>query len=284
MVVPLGATTALMCEPALQSPATWYRNGVKVATVAHDRNASFRNRTAPSETAQNMPQVGFLTIFNATKDDQGEFWCRRDVDGFAGDVFYLRIAFVDPIPASEKVTIEPDVPRLGHPFVAHCPVPDAFPKPKVSWRLNDLPLSHVSSDFVIFSNGTLLIRRFSFHHFGSFECHVTNFAGLTSASIFVDSSAYTQETTKTFTFTGCTAAMKNSIFMFLMGCLVTSSAVLVYLSCVVFLLRPSRSRRTLRPAFWARAEPYLAPGFRKAVVPLPDCFLTPTTVLNPESG
>ncbi|CAI2344645.1 unnamed protein product [Caenorhabditis sp. 36 PRJEB53466] len=273
-LVPIGATTALECEPYTSANATWYRDEHVIATVGGHRNAVLDGRKARG--GERIPEIGFLVIYDVRREDEGRYYCRRENDTKWGEVFQLKVAFVDEIGEEERVRVEPSVPILGKPLLLVCPVPKAFPPPKVTWTVNSLPISHISSDYSSHSNGTLIISHFSYHHFGYFECHVNNFAGHATAHTFIDSRDLVSsiESVRPQTYVhGCSAALRSSLFMFLLGCLVTSGAVLIYLICAVCLLKPGRPRRVLRPTFWSRTDPRLAPGFRKAVVPLPDCFV-----------
>ncbi|CAB3403834.1 unnamed protein product [Caenorhabditis bovis] len=277
-LVPLGSTTAFMCDVCITEPeksaSTWFKNAIPVANVSSHANAIYMDRNQSKGYEEKMPQVGFLTIFNVSKEDEGTYWCRRNHDMKFGEVYQLKIAYVDDISESSPIRLRPYTPYLGRPLIAECPMPNAFPPPKVSWSINSLPLSHISSDFSSFSNGTLIIHHFSYHHIGLVECHVSNFAGRTSAQVFIDPKEIvnTIESFKSGIIGTCSAAFRNSLFMFMMGCLLTSIAVLIYLSCTICILRPGRPRRIMRPSFWSRTDPRLAPGFRKAIVPLPDCF------------
>uniref|UniRef100_A0A8R1EHC4 Ig-like domain-containing protein n=1 Tax=Caenorhabditis japonica TaxID=281687 RepID=A0A8R1EHC4_CAEJA len=281
-LVPIGSTTALECEPYTLANATWHRDGHVITTVEGHKNAVLEGRRPRG--GERIPEIGFLVIYDVRKEDEGRYYCQRANDTKWGEVFQLKVAYVDEIDPGQKITINPEVPILGRPLVLKCPIPSAYPPPKVTWTVNSLPISHISSDYHATSNGTLTIAHFSYHHFGFFECHVNNFAGHASANTFIDSRELTAsiESLKPSFAAGCSAALRSSLFMFLLGCLVTSAAVLIYLICAVCLLKPGRPRRVLRPTFWSRTDPRLAPGFRKAVVPLPDCFVN-ARMLPPSS-
>ncbi|CAO4365633.1 unnamed protein product [Caenorhabditis nigoni] len=290
-LVPIGSTTALECEPYTSSNATWYRDKNVIAVVEGHKNAILNGR-APRGGEERIPDIGFLVIYDVQKEDEGIYYCQRANDSKWGEVFQLKVAYVDEFSENEKIRVEPNVPILGRPLLLKCPVPNAHPPPKVTWTVNSLPISHISSDYYSYPNGTLIISHFSYHHFGYFECNINNFAGHSSISTFIDSRdlVATFESLKPTFVNGCSAALRSSLFMFLLGCLVTSGAVLIYLICAVCLLKPGRPRRVLRPTFWSRTDPRLAPGFRKAVVPLPDCFVNarmlppPPAVQNPSNA
>lgn len=281
-LVPIGSTTALECEPYTSSNVTWYRDKHVIATVEGHKNAILNERK-PRGGEERIPEIGFLVIFDVQKEDEGNYYCQRENDSKWGEVFQLKIAYVDEISQNEKIKLEPNVPTLGRSLVLHCPIPKAYPPPKVTWTVNSLPISHISSDYVAFPNGTLIISHFSYHHFGYFECNINNFAGHASTNTFIDSRELVAnlESLKPTFVNGCSAALRSSLFMFLLGCLITSGAVLIYLICAVCLLKPGRPRRVLRPTFWSRTDPRLAPGFRKAVVPLPDCFVNARMLTPP---
>ncbi|EGT48351.1 hypothetical protein CAEBREN_04212 [Caenorhabditis brenneri] len=282
-LIPIGSTTALECEPYTSANATWYRDKQVIAVVEGHKNAILNERT-PRGGEERIPDIGFLVIYDVQKADEGIYYCKRANDSKWGEVFDLKVAYVDEVSYDEKIYVEPVIPILGRPLRLQCPIPKAYPPPKITWTVNSLPISHISSDYYAYPNGTLIISHFSYHHFGYFECNINNLAGHAAVSTFIDSRdlVATFESLKPTFVNGCSAALRSSLFMFLLGCLVTSGAVLIYLICAVCLLKPGRPRRVLRPTFWSRADPRLGPGFRKAVVPLPDCFVN-ARMLPPEA-
>lgn len=68
-------------------------------------------------------------------EDEGKYYCQRVNDTKWGEVFQLKVAFVDEIPDNQKVKVEPEIPILGKPLILNCPVPNAFPPPKVTWTV-----------------------------------------------------------------------------------------------------------------------------------------------------
>lgn len=279
MLVPRYSTTALMCEPVFtgaSGTAKWLRNGVTVATVTSSSNAILHNRTYHSD--QPVPDVGFLIITNISISDEGEYWCRRDDTAQEGDLVRIVVAYVDQFPFETKPMFHPSIPNLGQRVVANCPPTRAVPTPSVSWMLNGEPIDMSSSRIEVSVNGTLLIRRFMPQDVGVYECIVSNFAGRTTAKIFIDAQRLSDgrfhELFDTSIFANaCHSVFRSGLLWFLVGCLATSCIVLLYLMCAMVLIRPgSRNRITLRPGLFLRYHPSLAPGFRKVVAPTPDIY------------
>ncbi|WKX94766.1 hypothetical protein Q1695_011772 [Nippostrongylus brasiliensis] len=276
MLLPIHSTTALMCEVVFagvgKSMAVWYRNGEQIGTVTSDSNVIFGDRNYTAE--QPVPEVGFLIMSNITKDDEGLYWCRHAETGVVGDVFSLKVAYVDAIPADKYIEVLPRFPILGEQVALMCPIPKAVPQPTINWLLNGEPVAHTSTDAHAFPNGTLIIRHFTSAHNGVYECVVWNFASRTSSQVTIDSkkasarNAFASSSSNT----RCSLLFRSSVLWFLVGCLVTSCSVLIYLLCALVLIRPT-PRATMVPSMWARSNPLLGPGFRKVVVPVPD-FIT----------
>lgn len=277
MLLPIHSTTALMCEVVFSSDAknnnaVWYRNGKEIGTVSRDTNAIFENRNYTAE--QPVPEVGFLIMSNISKDDEGLYWCRHADTGTVGEVFSLTVAYVDEIPSDKHIKVEPSHPLLGEQLTLVCPLPNAVPQPTIEWLLNGEPVAHSSSDAHSYPNGTLFIRHFSILHNGVYECVVSNFAARTSSRAVVESKQMTNHgfLESSTSGTKCSLLFKSSVLWFLVGCLMSSSSVLIYLLCVLVLMRPI-PRATIIPSMWARSNPLLGPGFRKPIVPVPD-FIT----------
>ncbi|VDM82961.1 unnamed protein product [Strongylus vulgaris] len=146
-----------------------------------------------------------------------------------------------------------------------------MPHPTVNWLLNGEPVAHTSMDAHSFPNGTLFIRHFSVIHNGVYECVISNFAAKTSTRIVIDSKHTTTRNgmPQISSNARCSMLFRSSVLWFLVGCLVTSCSVLIYLLCALVLMRPS-PRATMIPSMWARTNPLLGPGFRKVIVPVPD--------------
>ncbi|KAJ1369929.1 hypothetical protein KIN20_031542 [Parelaphostrongylus tenuis] len=277
MLLPIHSTTALMCEVVFSdsknSNAIWYRNGKEIATVSRDTNAIFDNRKYAAE--QPVPEVGFLIMSNISKGDEGLYWCRHAETGIAGELFSLTVAYVDEIPPDKQIKVEPPYPLLGEQVTLVCPLPNAVPKPTIDWLLNNEPVTHTSSDAQSYGNGTLFIPHFSTLHNGVYECVVWNFVARTSSRIVLESkqignrNGLLESSTPS---TRCSMLFGSNVLWFLVGCLMSSSSVLIYLLCVLVLMRPI-PRATIVPSMWARSNPLLGPGFRKPIVPVPD-FIT----------
>ncbi|KAK6043818.1 immunoglobulin domain protein [Cooperia oncophora] len=243
-----------MCEVVFSGDETnkaiWYRDGEEVGIVSSNTNAIFENRSYTAE--QPVPEVGFLIMSNITKGKAGLGASLQEEHGH----------------------VRPEHPLLGEQVMLVCPLPRAVPQPTISWLLNGEPVVHTSMDAQTYPNGTLFIRHFSTVHNGVYECVVWNFAARTSGRIVIDSkqtsnrNAFSQRQSTS----SCSVLFRSSVLWFLVGCLVTSCSVLIYLLCALVLIRPS-SRATMVPSMWARSNPLLGPGFRKVIVPVPD-FIT----------
>uniref|UniRef100_A0A0K0D4S6 Ig-like domain-containing protein n=1 Tax=Angiostrongylus cantonensis TaxID=6313 RepID=A0A0K0D4S6_ANGCA len=254
MLLPIHSTTALMCEAvfsdAENSKAIWYRNGKEVASVSRI----------------------FIKQIHNVLEDEGLYWCRHAETGIAGELFSLTVAYVDEIPSNKRIKVEPPQPQLGEQLMLVCPLPNAVPQPTIEWLLNGEPVAHTSSDAHPYPNGTLFIHHFSTLHNGVYECVVWNFAARASSRIVLESkqvanrSGFLESSTLG---TRCSLLFRSSILWFLFGCLMSSSSVLIYLLCVLVLMRPT-PRSTIVPSMWARSNPLLGPGFRKPIVPVPD--------------
>ncbi|VDO11353.1 unnamed protein product [Haemonchus placei] len=124
---------------------------------------------------------------NISKDDEGLYWCRHAVSGVAGELFSLKVAYVDEIPSDRYIKVVPEHPLLGEQVMLVCPLPNAVPQPSINWLLNGEPVAHTSMDAQTYPNGTLFIRHFSTIHNGVYECVVWNFAARTSSRVVIDS-------------------------------------------------------------------------------------------------
>uniref|UniRef100_A0A914ZMB5 Ig-like domain-containing protein n=1 Tax=Parascaris univalens TaxID=6257 RepID=A0A914ZMB5_PARUN len=259
MLVPRYSTTALMCEPVFtgnSGSAKWFHDGVVVANVTSTSNAVLHNRIYRSE--QPVPDVGFLIITNISLDDEGEYWCRRDENGQEGDAVKIVIAYVDQFPHDSRPLFYPSRPSIGERVVAECPHTRAIPSPSITWFLNGETVDLSSRRVDVTSNGTLKISQFLIQDIGLYECMLSNFAGRTTAKVFVDAKRLKdgrfREVTDISIFTNaCRGLFQNGILWFLIGCLATSCVVLFYLLCAMLFLRPgARNRITLQPTLFLR--------------------------------
>ncbi|GMT16096.1 hypothetical protein PFISCL1PPCAC_7393, partial [Pristionchus fissidentatus] len=257
--VPVGSTTALMCEPIFSGDshfATWYKDGVAVANVTSKSNALLPNRLYKAE--QSVPEVGFLIVSEIRREDAGTYECRDGATGTKGAPSTLRIAFVAPLPIEGHISLVPRRISLGDPLRLHCPPPDSDPVAAVTWQLNGAPFSRFAPDSTSHPNGTLHIPRFTLSHMGLYSCNFTNFGGRATSRIFIDVKDLMIDRTLPDTSDSvsqrCTYFVRACVLWFLIGCLATSCLVLVYLLCALCCLHPRR-RRTLRPSFFARSHP-----------------------------
>ncbi|CAI4221495.1 unnamed protein product [Auanema sp. JU1783] len=271
LLIPLYSTTVLSCSSVFQTvnkTAHWFKNGKQVATVGSEYNAVYMNRSGETE---NIPEVGFLILKNTQKDDQGLYHCESaDEPSITGKIFDLKVAFVDSLPPTGSIYYYPEKPIVGEEFYAHVFMPPAYPKPSVVWLLNGEPIEYISSETSIDSNGTLFIKYLSNLHIGKLECIISNFAAKTSTSKELLPITIAKNNSPSNNIISCGNMVRIKILWFLIGCLVTSLCVLIYLLCVLMILRPNHQRATLRPIQWFQTHPLLAPGFRKVITPTPD--------------
>ncbi|GMS85775.1 hypothetical protein PENTCL1PPCAC_7950, partial [Pristionchus entomophagus] len=279
--VPVGSTTALMCEPIFSgdsSFAIWYKDGEAIANVTSKSNALLPDRTYKPE--QSVPEVGFLIVSDIRREDAGTYECRDGVTGAKGAASTLRVAYVEPLPLEGHISLAPRRVALGDPLRLRCAAPAADPAPTVTWQLNSSPISRYSPDATSHPNGTLYIPRFTLTHLGLYTCNFTNFGGRATSRVFIDAKdlAIDRELPDISDSVSqrCTYFFRACILWFLIGCLATSCVVLIYLLLALCCLQPRR-RRTMRPSFFARSHPSLGPGFRKPVVPLPDYYIPAPT-------
>ncbi|KAI1727885.1 immunoglobulin domain-containing protein [Ditylenchus destructor] len=319
MLVPINSTTALICEPIFNakggehSRATWIKNGQNIAKVTGHSNSVLRDgrisretQSKPSQQQGNIPEVGFLILTHITIEDEGDYWCSRDDTGQQGEKTRLRVAYLHN--ANRGRTSSTTQGLAGHDIRLDCPDIEAVPPPAVSWFLNGDPVDFSGSQRVeVTQNGSLLIQDYTpTQDSGLYECVLANFAGKTSASIFLPGAESSQKIperqerpSSTTTYANvCAAYLRNGILWFLIGCVSTSVIVLVYLLAGLICYRYSQSRPRvhLRPVTsptpllpnqtdrnyetsgpsslccWlmrVAVDPRVpAPGFRKPIVPV----------------
>ncbi|KAI1727346.1 immunoglobulin domain-containing protein [Ditylenchus destructor] len=333
MLVPINSTTALICEPIFnakegeRSIATWMKNGQSIAKVSGHSNSMLRDgrisletQSKPSQQQGNIPEVGFLILTHITIEDEGDYWCSRDDTGQQGEKTRLKVAYLRP-KHSQSNTLRISIESAnhgrassttqgltGHDIRLDCPEIEAVPPPAVSWFLNGEPVDFSGNQRVeVLQNGSLFIQDYTpAQDSGLYECVLTNFAGKTSASIFLPGAESSQKILKrqerpssTTTYANvCAAYLRNGILWFLIGCVSTSVIVLVYLLAGLICYRYSQSRPRvhLRPVTsptpllpaqtdgnyetsgpsslccWlmrVAVDPRVpAPGFRKPIVPV----------------
>ncbi|KIH58871.1 hypothetical protein ANCDUO_10914 [Ancylostoma duodenale] len=122
-----------------------------------DTNAIFDDRNYTAE--QPVPEVGFLIMSNISKDDEGLYWCRHAETGLAGEVFSLKVAYVDPIPPERYIRVEPKNPLLGEQVALWCPLPRAVPHPSVTWLLIFINKRAFSCSVLIYLLCALVLMR-----------------------------------------------------------------------------------------------------------------------------
>ncbi|VDD92389.1 unnamed protein product [Enterobius vermicularis] len=229
-------------------------------------NAILHNR--PYHSEQPLPDVGFLVITSINKEDEGKYWCRRDDTRQEGEITNIRVAYVDDFPAGTVPIFKPIKPIIGDRVEATCPKVSAVPEPSVVWLLNGKPLDFASDRISAF-NSTLRFRRFLNEDIGQYECVISNFAGRTSAKIYVEAHPKAVDTVSVTTCRNF--ASQSAMLWFLVGSLATCCFLLCYMLTALYCLRRgTQNRITLYPAMFLRSYSGLGPGFRKTIVPTPD--------------
>uniref|UniRef100_A0A0R3RII8 Ig-like domain-containing protein n=1 Tax=Elaeophora elaphi TaxID=1147741 RepID=A0A0R3RII8_9BILA len=274
MLIPRYSTTALMCEPVFtgtNSQAQWYHNGIVVANVSSTSNAVLHDGTYYTEQA--IPDVGFLIITNISLEDEGDYWCRRMDNKQEGEVARIVVAFVEPFPSNSRPAFHPALARFGQHVTVHCPRTKAVPPPTYAWFLNGEPVDLSTRRIIQNSNGSLQIQQFLHQDIGVYECVVKNFAGRTSAKVYIDAIPLVSNDIfdGTIFANACQSISLSGLLWFLIGCLAASGAMLSYLVCAVLIARSNyRSRASLYPNSFFQIHPNFAPGFRKVVAPIAD--------------
>ncbi|KAK0393806.1 hypothetical protein QR680_000415 [Steinernema hermaphroditum] len=270
MLVPRHSTTALMCEPIFavdsdeRAVGLWYKDRKLVARVTRTQNAVLDNRTYHAD--QPVPDVGFLIITNASLNDEGVYHCEREDTRAKSEYYKIAVAYVDIFqPETKPVFYPTDIHLLDTVSIA-CPQTHAVPEPAISWKMNGESINRLGNRVEVLQNGTLVIKKFDTLDIGEYECTMANFAGTTSTKIFVTLSHadHAREDLFGYPTYGCSGQLRNGLLWFLIGCLATSSCVLVYLLASIMCIR---KRRFAYPSLLFQTAD-LAPGFRKVIAPL----------------
>uniref|UniRef100_A0A914YH72 Ig-like domain-containing protein n=1 Tax=Panagrolaimus superbus TaxID=310955 RepID=A0A914YH72_9BILA len=268
-----GTSTVLSCDPIFSSEgakkeAIWYKDGSKIAYVTGERNAVYENRTLNFNST--IPQVGFLILANIKMEDEGDYWCLRKDNGQIGEISRIRVSYMTQLEDNIELVATPSRPYEGEMVEIECAFTDAFPAPAVNWFFNGSILP-TRVNYVVASNASLLIYHYSIADMGFYECKLTNFAGTTQAGVTlslplstsIQSDSLQQQTND---------ILQNSTLMFFIGCLSTACLILIYLFGGMIWYRFSNRRPCHgRISLWQsilRADPALAPGFRKVVAPM----------------
>uniref|UniRef100_A0AC34GT15 Ig-like domain-containing protein n=1 Tax=Panagrolaimus sp. ES5 TaxID=591445 RepID=A0AC34GT15_9BILA len=271
-----GTSTVLSCDPIFSSEgakkeAIWYKDGSKIAYVTGERNAVYENRTLNFNST--IPQVGFLILANIKMEYEGDYWCLRKDTGQIGEISRIRVSYITQIEDDIELVATPSRPYEGEMVEIECAFTDAFPAPAVNWLFNGSTLP-TRVNYVVASNASLLIYHYGIADMGLYECVLTNFAGSTRTGVTlskplsassIQSDSLQQETNN---------FLQNSTLMFFIGCLSTACLILIYLFGGMIWYRYSNRRPCHgQISLWQsilRADPALAPGFRKVVAPTPD--------------
>uniref|UniRef100_A0A7E4VQ95 Ig-like domain-containing protein n=1 Tax=Panagrellus redivivus TaxID=6233 RepID=A0A7E4VQ95_PANRE len=280
----VGTNKMFSCDPIFNSngvlmSAMWYKDGVEIGEITNEENLIFENRTVTLEKPP--PKVGFLIISNLQPQDEGDYWCIRKDTGTLGEISRIRIAFMTPVAEGVLLVSRPDRPVSGETVEVECASTTAFPVPAVSWEFNSAPLP-VNSKHEVASNGSLLIHNYSAVDAGTYTCILTNFAGSTQASTTLSAPYRLPENTATASawHVDCNS-VKIGTTWFLLGCVSTIGLGIVYLlsGMIYYRLRNRRPATAITPTgaaysnLWRslmRADPALAPGFRKVIAPIPE--------------
>ncbi|CAD5210355.1 unnamed protein product [Bursaphelenchus okinawaensis] len=281
LLVPINSVTPLLCEPIFNdenAKAVWYKDGDKLGTVTGRSN--FISNGKQLYMKENIPEVGFLIIPHVTLEDQGEYWCERVDNKVQSDISRIRLAYLHKLTAEKQIKVWPDKPELGMSVTLTCPDTQAYPEVTIGWKKNNEPIEFSSGRYEVIHNGSLIITRFTNEDEGLYECVISNFADQTSVKVHLSSPGIIPLANTVFHYTrasSCTNWTRNNIFWFLVGCLTTSFIVLVYLLAGMICYKHSNRRQTTFSLLYSflRADPSLAPGFRKVVVPSADVIRDP---------
>ncbi|CEF67032.1 Immunoglobulin subtype 2 domain and Immunoglobulin subtype domain and Immunoglobulin-like domain and Immunoglobulin I-set domain and Immunoglobulin V-set domain and Immunoglobulin-like fold domain-containing protein [Strongyloides ratti] len=288
MLVSVGATTALMCDPLVignngdKLTAFWYKNDEIVAKVTSNSNAILYNREV--KTNHFIPEVGFLIISNISYDDEGFYYCKNTDNSNTGETIHLIIAYIDQLPDNKKeLNMSPSRPYLGDSVRLDCPTTDAYPDPSVKWHRNGIDLDYTNSRFEVLTNGSLLINRIQSQDIGFYSCILSNFAGHTKGTVFVD--IYNDGNIHNYKITSSLhqvslisifrsldkIQLKYGLLWFTLICLTLSSIVLLYLLIDILISKKgfrNKFSQILLSFYCIRRDN--GPGYGKIIVPAPD--------------
>ncbi|CAD5215125.1 unnamed protein product [Bursaphelenchus xylophilus] len=281
LLVPLNSVTPLLCEPIFNDEtarATWYKDGRKLGSVNGHSNLMADERQLYLK--ENIPEVGFLIIPHVRLEDEGEYWCQREDDGERSDISKIKLAFLNKLTEDKQIKVWPDKPEPGMSVTLTCPETQAYPEVTLSWKKNNEAVEFSSGRYEVIHNGSLIITKFTNDDEGLYECVISNFADHTSAKVHLSSPGIIPLANTVFHYTrsnGCSNWSRNNLFWFLVGCLTTSFIVLVYLLAGMLCYKHSNRRQTTFSPLYSflRADPSLAPGFRKVIVPAADVIRDP---------
>uniref|UniRef100_A0A0N4ZUX4 Ig-like domain-containing protein n=1 Tax=Parastrongyloides trichosuri TaxID=131310 RepID=A0A0N4ZUX4_PARTI len=290
MLVSVGATTALMCDPLLINnnenknlTALWYKNDEFVARVTSNTNVILNNKIVKSNHM--IPEVGFLIISNISYDDEGFYYCKNIENDNIGETVHLVIAYIDQIPEDkEELLSYPSKPYLGDLVRLDCPSTDAYPDPSVKWHKNGYDLDYRNNRLEVLTNGSLLIHRVQSQDIGFYSCILSNFAGHTKGTLFLDiygdQGVQNHKISSTFnkisTFLSFNSMdkykLKYGLLWFSLICLILSCLILIYLLIGIFISRKSirnKFNKILLSLNFNKQKDY-GPGYGKIIAPAPD--------------
>uniref|UniRef100_A0A0K0F6D6 Ig-like domain-containing protein n=1 Tax=Strongyloides venezuelensis TaxID=75913 RepID=A0A0K0F6D6_STRVS len=288
MLVSVGATTALMCDPLIignsneKITAFWYKNDEVVATVTSNSNAILDNRNV--RTSHMIPEVGFLIISNISYDDEGFYYCKSIDNSNIGETIHLVIAYIDQLPENKKeLSMYPSKPYVGSSVRIDCPSTDAYPDPSVKWHKNGVDLDFTNNRFEVLTNGSLLINRIQPQDIGFYSCILSNFAGHTKGTVFIDinndgiinnykiSSPLNQMSLVSIFRSIDRIQLKYLLLWFTLICLTLSSIVLLYLVIDILLSKKNfKNKFSQMILFLNCIKRENGPGYGKIIVPAPD--------------
>nr|XP_033815008.1 immunoglobulin superfamily member 10 isoform X2 [Geotrypetes seraphini]XP_033815009.1 immunoglobulin superfamily member 10 isoform X2 [Geotrypetes seraphini]XP_033815010.1 immunoglobulin superfamily member 10 isoform X2 [Geotrypetes seraphini] len=133
---------------------------------------------------------GTFYIYNPTRDDAGKYRCAaRNTVGYIEKLIILEIGQKPSIfthPRGQLVSV------TGESLSLHC-LSDGIPKPNIIWIVPSgyiIDRPQITGKFMMFENGTLVIREANIHDKGNYICKAQNNAGETSIVVNVMIIAY----------------------------------------------------------------------------------------------
>ncbi|XP_030072225.1 immunoglobulin superfamily member 10 [Microcaecilia unicolor] len=144
---------------------------------------------------QNFPRYqtrsnGTFYIYNPTRDDAGKYRCAaRNKVGYIEKLIILEIGQEPSIfthPRGQVVSV------TGDSLSLHC-LSDGVPKPNIIWIVPSgyiIDRPQITGKYMMFENGTLVIREANIHDKGNYICKAQNNAGETSIVVNVMIIAY----------------------------------------------------------------------------------------------
>ncbi|MBN3292730.1 IGS10 protein, partial [Polypterus senegalus] len=137
-----------------------------------------------------MGSDGTLIIYSSNKDDAGKYRCAaRNKVGYIEKLIILEVGQKPYILTQPKGLIRS---ISGETLFLHC-LSDGIPKPIVTWSVPGgyvLSRPQVNGKYILYDNGTLIVRETSIHDRGNYLCRAQNEGGEASITVPVIIIAY----------------------------------------------------------------------------------------------